>query len=194
LRTAVLSIISNIILASIKISIGIIIPSVAILSEGINNLADSLSSVITILGIKLSGQNRRFSAYAEGICGLIISILIMYTGIQFFRKSVLLIFYPQEMHIAPYVIIIMGASAVFKVFLSKLTIKRGKMTRSTSLIAIGIECRNDFIISAITLLSCALFLIFHISADAYAGIISSVFILKSDIGVLKDSIKDLTNR
>ena len=95
---------------------------------------------------------------------------------------------------SPYVIIIMGASAVFKVFLSKLTIKRGKMTRSTSLIAIGIECRNDFIISAITLLSCALFLIFHISADAYAGIISSVFILKSDIGVLKDSIKDLTNR
>ncbi|MBQ2679471.1 MAG: cation diffusion facilitator family transporter [Firmicutes bacterium] len=192
-RTAVLSIISNVVLASVKISIGMLIPSVAILSEGINNLADSLSSVITILGIKLSerSSNHKFTLYAEGFCGLIISLIILYTGIQFLRKSVLLMFYPQEMRIAPYVIIIMGVSAVFKIFLSRHTIKQGKRTKSTSLIAIGIECRNDFIISAITLLSCILFVLFNVSADAYAGIISAGFILKSDIGVLLDSIKEL---
>ena len=192
-RTALLSIISNMILASVKISIGMIIPSVAILSEGINNLADSLSSVITILGIKLSEKSscRQFALYAEGVCGLIISVMILYTGIQFLIKSILLIFHPQEMHISAYVIIIMAASAVFKVFLSGFTIKRGKEARSTSLIAIGTECRNDFIISAITLLSCALFLIFHVSADGYAGILSSVFILKSDFMVLMDSVREL---
>lgn len=87
----------------------------------------------------------------------------------------------------------MGLSALFKILLAKFTIEQGHKNNSTSLLAVGIECRNDFIISSANITSAIIFLIFNVSVDAYAGILSSVFILKSNSDILKKSIKGILN-
>lgn len=197
--TSGLGIFVNIALALIKVFIGLLVSSIAIVSEGVNSAADAMSALITLVGAKLAQKHpdeKHPFGYGriEYLVSLVIAVLILVTGIQMVISSVKLIFQPEELSVSYVALAIVAGTAVIKFFLGIYTIKMGKKADSGALIGVGMEGRNDSFASVITILSSLIFLIFHVSVDAYAGILISLLIIKAGFDVLKDTISDILGR
>lgn len=199
ITTSALGILVNTILAAIKIFVGITVGSIAIISEGANNASDSATSLITIVGTKLSTMHPTKKhpfgfGRIEYLTSLVISILILVTSIELFISSFKIIFSPRELSISYITLAIVAISAVIKFLLGTYSIRMGKKVGSNSLIAVGTDCRNDAFISAVTILSALVFLLFDFSLDAYAGILTSLFILKTGLDILKETLSNLLGK
>lgn len=191
-----LGILVNLILAAVKVIVGAAVSSIAIVSEGVNNATDSATALITIVGTKLSAKHPTEKhpfgfGRIEYLTSLLISVLILFTGFELLKSSVVLVFHPEEMSISYVTLGIVALSAVVKLILGQFTIKEGRRVDSGSLEAVGIDCRNDSVVSVITIASALIFLFFHISLDAYAGIIMSVIVLKAGLEVLRETLGKL---
>ena len=191
-----LNILVNLIFAAIKVVIGLAVSSIAIVSEGVNNATDSATSLITIVGTKLSAKHPTEKhpfgfGRIEYLTSLLISVLILFTGAELMESSVKRIFEPQEMSISYVTMAIIAVSALVKLALGLYTIKEGRRVDSSSLVALGTECRSDSMVSVITLVTALVFLVFHVSLDAYAGIIMSLIVLKAGFEVLKETLSDI---
>lgn len=197
--TSGLGIIANLLIASTKVLIGVISSSIAIVSEGANNFADAFTSILALLGAKLAKKHpdeKHPFGYGriEYLASLIISTLILVTGTETLIGSVKLVFNPEEMSVSYLAIAIIAVTAVIKFFLGIYTIKMGEKASSVSLVGVGTESRNDSFASIITIVTALIYLLFHVSLDAYAGIIISLLILKAGIDVLKETLSDLLGR
>ena len=191
-----LNILVNLIFAAIKVVIGLAVSSIAIVSEGVNNATDSATSLITIVGTKLSAKHPTEKhpfgfGRIEYLTSLLISVLILFTGAELMESSVKRIFEPQEMSISYVTMAIIAVSALVKLALGLYTIKEGRRVDSSSLVALGTECRSDSVVSVITLVTALVFLVLHVSLDAYAGIIMSLIVLKAGFEVLKETLSDI---
>lgn len=194
--TSALGILVNLVLAAVKVIVGAAVSSIAIVSEGVNNATDCATSLITIVGTKLSAK-RPTSKHPFGygrieyLTSLVISIIIFVTGIELLISSVKRIFAPEELSISYVTLAIIALSAVMKLVLGSYTVKEGKRVGSDSLIALGTDCRNDSVVSLVTIISALAFLIFNLYIDAYAGVITSIFVLKAGFDVLRDTVSNL---
>lgn len=197
--TSGLGIFVNVVMALVKVLIGLLASSIAIVSEGVNNAADSLSAFLTLIGSKLAQKHpdeKHPFGYGriEYLVSLIISVLILVTGIEMVISSVKLIFHPEELNISYLALAVVAGSAVIKFILGTYTIKMGKKADSSALIGVGIDGRNDCFASLITIVSSLAFLLFDVSVDAYAGILVSLLILKAGLELLIDTVSDLLGR
>lgn len=197
--TSSIGIIVNIFLALIKIIIGTLGKSIAILSEGINNLSDVISSIVNIVGTKLSKmhptKNHPFGyGRIEYLTGLVIEILILVAGFELVKGSIERIIEPDSLSVNYLSIIVIFISAIVKFSLGVFTVKEGKRVDSTSLIAIGNDCKSDCIISVFTLIALVVFVTTGKNVDAFAGLIGAFFLLKGGILALKETIGDLLGR
>ena len=197
--TSGLGIIVNLLIAAIKVVLGLLANSIAIISEGVNNASDALTSVLTLVGTKLAGKKPdRKHPFGYGrieyLTSLVIAILILVTGYEMITSSVTLIFNPEPMDISIVALAAVAISAVIKFFLGVYTIKQGKKADSGALTAVGLDCRNDSFVSVITIASAVIFLVFDFSIDAYVGIFTSLIILKAGFEVLKDTVGELLGR
>lgn len=188
-----LNIAVNLLLSGIKIVIGISTSSIAIVSEGINNASDMATSLLTMIGTKLAAKRpTRKHPFGYGrieyMTGLVIGILILLTGIEILKSSVHLVLRPEELKIDKIALVILIFSLGIKLAMGLYLIAQGKKVQSKALVAVGEESRSDSIVSAITILSSLCFLVFHISLDAWAGIITSFFVLKTAWDVLSDTV------
>lgn len=191
--TSAIGIIVNLLLAAVKIVVGALASSIAIVSEGINNASDSASSLITIVGTKLSGKSPTKEhpfgfGRVEYLTSLIVALLILITGAELLISSVKLVISPAEISVSYVSLAVVAVSAAVKLLLGSYTIGKGKAVSSGTLIAVGTDCRNDSVVSAVTIASALVFLLFRYSVDAWAGIVTSGFILKSGFDVLSDTI------
>ncbi len=191
-----LNILVNLISAAVKVVIGMAVSSIAIVSEGVNNATDSATSLITIVGTKLSAKHPTEKhpfgfGRIEYLTSLLIAVLILFTGAELMESSIKLIFEPQEMSISYVTMAIIAVSAILKLLLGTFTIKEGKRVDSSSLAALGTECRSDSVVSVITLVTALVFLVFRVNLDAYAGIIMALIVLKAGLEVLKETLSDL---
>lgn len=198
-RTSVLGILVNLLIAVVKIIIGMLASSIAIVSEGINNATDAGSSFLTYVGSKLSARHpdeKHPFGYGriEYLTGMVVGILILYAGIEMLKESVDGIFHPSEMNVSMLAILIVAVTAVIKFFLGIYTVKVAKSVEYEALLAVGEEGRNDACFSILTILSSVIFLFTGFSLDAYAGIIFSIVVIKSGIESLKSTASDLIGR
>lgn len=197
--TSGLGIATNVVLASTKVVIGLMASSIAIVSEGINNFADVLSALLTLIGTKLAGKHpdkEHPFGYGriEYLVSLIVSVLIIVSGIEVLKSSIGLILHPEPLKISYIALAIVMVSAVVKFILGTYTIRMGEKADSRALVGVGVDSRNDSYASVITIVSSILFLVFNISVDAYAGLIISVLILKAGYDLLKETVSDLLGR
>lgn len=197
--TSGLGIVINLLIALLKVVVGTLAASIAIVSEGLNNASDALTSVLTLIGTKLAGKHpdeKHPFGYGrvEYLTSLIIAMLILFTGTEMMISSVKLILNPEALSISYVSLIVVAVSAVVKFILGTYTIRMGKKADSGSLEAVGLDCRNDSFVSIVTILSALAFLIFNISLDAYAGVFTSLIILKAGYEVLRDTVSELLGR
>ena len=197
--TSGLGIIVNLLVASIKVIIGLLASSIAIVSEGVNNAADVMSSLLTLIGTKLAGKHpdeKHPFGYGriEHLTGLVISVIIIVTGVEMLISSVKLVFNPEPISISYITLAIVAVSAVVKFALGAYTQKMGKKADSSALEAVGVDSKGDAYASSITIISALVFLLFHISIDAYAGILTSLLIIKAGSEIIKDTIGEIIGR
>ena len=196
IKTSIISIISNIVLASFKAFVGILANSIAIISDAINNLSDALSSIITIVGTKLAGKapdKKHPYGYGriEYMTSLIVSGIVLYAGITAFVESVKKIIHPETPDYSTITLIILTAGIIVKFILGIYVKKKGKDINSDSLVASGSDAFNDAILSISVLASAIIFMIFNISLEAYVGVVLSIFIIKAGLELIKESVDNM---
>lgn len=197
--TSILGIVANLLIAGIKVVLGVLTSSVAIVSEGVNNAGDVLTSVLTMVGTRLAAKHpdaKHPFGYGrlEYLTALVIAVVILVSGVEMLIESVKLIFRPEPLAVSYLALGIVAGSAVLKFALGLYTIAMGRKANSSALEAVGVDCRNDAFGSAITIVACVTFLTTGVSIDAYAGIVISALIVKSGVGVLKGTVAELLGR
>lgn len=196
IRTSIIGILANIFLVAFKAFIGLTSNSIAIVMDAVNNLSDAASSVITIIGTKLARKEAdRKHPFGYGrieyLSAMVISVLVLYAGITSFIESVKKIITPETPDYTPVALIIVAAGVIVKIALGLYVKSVGKKVNSDSLINSGQDATLDSIISASTLVAAAVYIIFHISLEAWLGAVIAVVIIKSGIEMLRDTLSKI---
>ncbi len=195
-RTSIIGIITNALLAVFKAVIGLLSNSIAIVLDAVNNLSDAGSSLITIVGTKLAGKDpdkKHPFGYGriEYLTAMVISGIILYAGITSLIESVKQIIHPETPDYSAVSLIIVAVAVVVKIVLSRYVKSTGEKVKSDSLINSGKEAMLDAVISTATLVAAGIFLIFHVSLEAWLGALISVIIIKAGIEMLRDTISQI---
>ena len=195
-KTSIIGIIANVFLAGFKAMIGLMTNSIAIVLDAVNNISDAGSSLITIVGTKLAAREpdkKHPFGYGriEYLSAMIISVIVLYAGITSFVESVKQIIHPETPEYNTVSLIIVAVAVVVKILLGRYVKGVGVKVNSDSLINSGEDATLDSIISASTLVAAGIFLIFHISLEAWLGAIISIIIIKSGIEMLRDTISQI---
>ena len=192
-RTSVVGIAANLLLAGFKAAVGLLSHSIAIVLDAVNNLSDALSSVITIIGARLAGKKPdKKHPYGHGrteyITATFIAVIILYAGVTSLVESVKKILHPETPDYGAAALIVVGAAVAVKLILSRFVMRKGKQVNSDALVASGQDARNDAVISAATLAAAAVYLIWHVSLEAWLAALISVYILKSGFDMLRQTL------
>ena len=194
--SGIVGIVVNVILCSIKIIAGVLSGSVSILADGINNLSDAGTSIVTMVGFKLSSapadEKHPFGhERIEYISGMIVSIIIILIGFSLFTTSIEKIITPTDVEINEYLFIILGIGIILKLWQGIFNRGLGKKINSTALLATSQDSINDVISTSAVILGMIISLIFNINVDGYVGLLVSLFIFKSGIDLVKDAAAPL---
>ena len=191
-RTSIIGIIANALLASFKAFIGFVTGSIAITLDAVNNLSDALSSVITIIGTKIAnkGQDKEHPlghGRVEYLTAMIIAVIVLYAGITSLKESVMKIIHPELPEYTTASLIIVGVAIFVKIGLGLYVKRTGESVKSESLTNSGADALNDSIISASTLFAAIVFIVTGFSLEAYLGVIISIIIIKAGIEMLQSA-------
>ncbi len=186
----------NVLLFLIKLLAGLLSGSVSVMADAINNLSDASSSLVTLLGFKLSERPADDDhPYGHGrieyLSGLIVAAMILVIGVELVKSSVEKILHPEATAFTWLTIAILLASIAIKLWLASFCRKVGKSIHSATLEATAADSRNDVISTLAVLLAGVLTMIFDWKIDGYVGLAVAAFILYSGVGIIKETINPL---
>ncbi len=196
IRTGVIGILINILLAAFKAVAGILSHSIAMMLDAVNNISDALSSVVTIIGIKLAGKapdkKHPFGhGRAEYLSALIVSAIVIYAGGTALTESVKKIINPEKPDYPPVALVIMAVAIAAKLLLGRFVKKQGEKLNSGALAASGADALFDAVLSASVLASAFIFIFTGLSLEAYVGVLISVVIIKAGIEMISETLNDI---
>lgn len=189
-------IVCNVILSIMKLIIGTVSNSVSITADATNNISDAGSSIVTLVGFRLSGKpadkdHPYGHARIEYISSLIISFLILLISFSIFKESVTKIFNPEESEFTIATVIVLIVSIFAKLWLAVFNKYLGKQIDSKALEATAIDSRNDVITTAAVLLASVISHFTGFNLDGYMGVLVSIFIFISGINLVKETLNPL---
>lgn len=189
-------IIINLILFVTKLTIGMLVNSIAVTADAFNNLSDVASSVITILGFKLAAKPAdKEHPFGHGrleyISGLIVSFLVILVGFEFIKTSYGRIVHPSKVifNLIPFIIILVSIG--FKIWISRFNKTIGKAIKSSALEASSFDALSDVVSSSCVALSLLLSIWIDFPIDGYIGILVSFFIIYAGYSLIKDTMNPL---
>ena len=202
IRTSIIGIIANILLVGFKAFVGFIAGSISIVMDALNNLTDALSSIITIIGTKLSNKKPdRKHPFGHGrveyITSTIIAVLILFAGgVAIYESIVSIVEYFTSgdktlPSFAWYSLVIIGVAILVKIGIGIFYKIQGKKVNSEALKASGTDALFDAILSTATLVGAIFAVTLHWYVEGYLGIIIGLFIIKSGIDVLRESFSSI---
>lgn len=197
-RTSIIGILGNILLVGFKATIGFIAGSISIVVDALNNLTDALSSVITIIGTKISNKKPdRKHPFGHGrveyITSTLVAFLILFAGglaIYESIKSIVDYFSSAEKTLPSFTIwslVIIGVAILVKVGIGIFYSIQGKRVNSSALKASGMDALWDAALSTATLVGAIFAYALGWYVEGYLGIVIGLFIIKSGIGILTES-------
>ena len=195
-RTSIIGIVANVFLAVLKAVIGIFSHSIAVVLDAVNNLSDALSSVITIIGTILANrlpdrQHPMGHGRAEYLSAMIVAAIVLYAGITAAVESVKKIISPEKANYSVISLVIIAVAVLIKIVLGRYVKAQGKKVRSVALEASGADAMFDAILSASVLASALIYVMTGISLEAYVGLVIAAFIIRSGIGMMKETLDDI---
>ena len=195
-KTSVIGIGANILLAAFKAIVGFAANSVAIISDAVNNLTDALSSIITIVGTHLAAKapdkkHPMGHGRVEYMSALVVSAIVFYAGATTLIDSVKKIIHPEKPDYGASAIILLVAAIIVKLLLGAYTKSVGKKVNSGSLVASGEDASNDAVLSASVLASAVVFLVFKVDLESYVGVLISLMIIKASYEMISEAVSEL---
>lgn len=195
-KTSVIGIVVNLILVAFKATIGILVNSIAITLDAVNNLTDALSSIITIIGTKLAGKAPdKDHPYGYGrieyFSSVIIAAIVLWAGITALMESWPKIFNPDVTSYTTVSLVIIAVAVVVKFALGRYVKKVGEEINSQALVASGSDAFFDAILSLSTLVAAIISILWHISLEGILGVIISFVIIKASIDMLRETLDSM---
>ena len=196
IRTSWIGIIANVLLAAFKAVVGLLASSVAIVMDAVNNLSDALSSVITIVGTKLSQRpaDRKHPfgfGRIEYFSAIIIAVIVLSAGITSLIESIKEIIEPTTPTYTTTTLIVIIVAIVVKLVLGRYVKGQGEKLKSDALIASGSDALFDAIITLATLISAGVMMLWNVSLDGILGALISLVIIKAGIEMLASPVNEL---
>ena len=195
-RTSFVGIGANVLLAAMKAAVGLLSNSIAVVLDAVNNLSDALSSVITIVGAKLSARRpdkKHPLGYGriEYFSAMLVAALVLYAGMTALVESVKKIISPEKPDYSLLSLVLIAAAVAVKLLLGSYVSAQGKKADSDALAASGADARFDAILSGSVLLCAILYKTSGVSLEAWVGAVIAVFILKSGLEMMTGTLDDL---
>lgn len=179
-------IVTNFLLFLMKIIVGTVFHSVSVTADAVNNLTDSGSSVVTLIGFKMAGkpadEKHPFGhARIEYLSGVIVSFIVIFLGLQLGMSSVEKIITPEENALTPVALIVLVVSILAKLWQCLFYRKVGRMIKSESVEATSKDSRNDVIATSVVLLGAVITMLTGVNLDGYMGAAVALFIVFSGV-------------
>lgn len=192
----IVGIISNLLLATMKIVIGFITSSVSITADGFNNLSDTASSIITIIGFKLANRPAdKEHPFGHGrmeyLSALVVAFMVMLVGVQFIKSSIDRILNPMPIKFETIPFILLFISVIVKMWLSSFNKLIGEKINSTALKATAVDALGDVFTSSCVLISFFASKYTSLPIDGYVGLVVSLAILYAGFSLVRDTINPL---
>lgn len=202
LSAGVFGIVTNVILFAFKLAIGLIGNSITIIADAINNLSDAGSSVVTLVGFKLSAtppdKDHPFGhARYEYIASLLVSVTVLFIGIMLFKSSIEKCITPEQVTVSVYTYVVLGVAIAMKLAQMLIYLDFSKAIGSGALKASAADSRNDVLTTLAVLISTIVIDVAgdkispKVSVDGIMGIAVSVFIIVSSLLLLKDAMSPI---
>ena len=179
-------IVTNFLLFLMKIIVGTAFHSVSVTADAVNNLTDSGSSVVTLIGFKMAGkpadEKHPFGhARIEYLSGVIVSFIVIFLGLQLGMSSIEKIITPEENALTPVALIVLVISILAKLWQCLFYRKVGRMIKSESVEATSKDSRNDVIATSVVLLGAVITMLTGVNLDGYMGAAVALFIVFSGV-------------
>ena len=192
----VVGILMNFLLFGFKLAIGLLTSSIAVMADAFNNLSDMASSIVTIIGFKLSSvppdEEHPFGhGRLEYISALVVAFMVMLVGVQFIKSSFERILNPVPIKFEIIPFIILFVSILIKIWLSRFNNFIGKKIDSSALKAAALDAMGDVVTSSCVVLSFLAAKFTSIPIDGYVGIVVALLILYAGFSLVKDTINPL---
>lgn len=179
-------IVTNFLLFLMKIIVGTVFHSVSVTADAVNNLTDSGSSVVTLIGFKMASkpadEKHPFGhARIEYLSGVIVSFIVVFLGLQLGMSSIEKILTPEENALTPVALVVLVISILAKLWQCLFYRKVGRMIKSESVEATSKDSRNDVIATSVVLLGAVITMLTSVNLDGYMGAAVALFIVFSGV-------------
>jgi cation diffusion facilitator family transporter len=183
----------NLMLFAMKLAIGILSGSVAILSDAFNNISDTGSSVVALIGMRVAARRpdreHPFGhGRAEYVSALIVAMMILLVAVELLKESITKLFSPEPVAVSLPMLLALGASILVKLFMYGYNRALGKRIDSSVLMAAASDSRNDVIVTGMIIVSALAGTYLGWRVDAPVGILVSIFIFYGGVKIAKDVI------
>ena len=197
--SGLVGIVCNVGLAGSKLAVGKLAGSMSITADGLNNLSDAASSIVTLTGFKLAEkpadkEHPYGHARFEYLASLTVSVMILFIGFELAKSSLEKVLHPVTVEFSLLSMIVLIASILVKAEMMIFNTRMGKRIDSTTLLATAADSRNDVLTTTAVLIAA---LVEHATGwkvDGIMGILVAVFILWSGIGLARDTISRFSGR
>ncbi len=186
----------NIVLFGLKMAAGLFSGSIAVMADAVNNLSDAGSSMVALIGFKLSAKpadNEHPFGHGrmEYVAGLVVAVIIIAIGLDFLKSSVERILHPEPVDVTPYVVAALALAIPVKLWMFVFYRTVGRKIRSTVLSAAAFDSLSDIMTTSVVLLSVLLSFFTTFPADGYAGLLVAVLVIWGGIKVVRETIDPL---
>lgn len=193
---SVVGIVVNVLLSGSKILAGAVFGSISVTADGINNLSDAASSVITLIGFKIAGKpadekHPYGHARMEYIAGLVVSFIILMLGLNLAQSSFDKILHPQPSSFSLLAVFVLTASILAKLWLAAFGRSLGKKIDSGTLRAAAADSLNDVMATSAVLLAMLASHFFPVELDGYMGLAVALFILYAGVKLIGETLNPL---
>lgn len=194
--SGIVGIFFNILLFSLKFLAGLLSGAISIIADAFNNLSDAGSSIITMIGFRISTQEADSDhpfghGRSEYIAGLIVSIIILIMAFELIHSSFMKILHPEPVSFTPIVLLILAVSILVKLYMYCYNTYISKKITSTALRATATDSFSDCLATSAVLLAMLVSHFLSVNIDGYCGILVGLFILWGGIQAARDTISPL---
>lgn len=194
--SSMVGILCNVFLFGVKLAIGVLMNSIAVMADAFNNLSDAASSVISFIGVKMAekpaDEEHPFGhGRIEYIAALAVAFLVIQVGFSLFKTSFGKIRNPEELtfQIVPFIILILSIGV--KLWMGLFNRKLGRRINSKVMLATSADSLGDVVTTSATVLSIVICAFTGVNIDAFAGLAVSLLVMWAGIGIAKDTLEPL---
>lgn len=196
LFSGLVGIVTNLLLVAGKLYVGVVFHSIAVTADAVNNLSDSLSSIVTLVGFKMAAKPADSDhpyghARIEYISGLMVSLVIFVTGFQFAQTSFQKILHPEPTDFSLLIVAVLGGSILIKAWQGSFYRKVGKSISSAAISATAADSMNDVLATSAVLIGAVFTRLTGFNLDGYVGFIVAVMIMVTGFQMVRETSNPL---